>query len=103
MTPLEQRQFKSTIEKFKHPGYSICSRCWLPWPASSGTHNVLISTDTACFALCTDCWNESNTAERELHYMAVIQEWQQKGYPPVEGMTYDEMAEAIKTNIRTSE
>ena len=51
-------------------GYSTCVRCGLPWNHCQ-SHSVRVSDNIGIFALCSECWDDSDEEERITFYKAL--------------------------------
>lgn len=68
------------LQRILAPGYSICERCRRPWknvePRIVWYEGEPGNLNTGCFALCINCWNETDAGLR-LHYFwnAFMKHW----------------------------
>lgn len=56
------------------PGFGWCERCLTNWHFVEH-HTTWYSSGTGMFALCEDCWQECNSAERVPYYRVLFERW----------------------------
>ena len=68
----------SEISREVFPSYSYCKRCGFTWNLVE-SRSVNTSHRIGCFAVCVECWEESNIDELIGYYTQLYNSWNEKG------------------------
>lgn len=70
---------QAELERAANPHLGTCQRCERPWIAGVKPRSVVyVFKDEhaeGCFALCTDCWDETTLAERVAYWAEAYRRW----------------------------
>jgi hypothetical protein len=77
------RQLLAPAARLAFPQYSTCKRCGMPWGCVR-PHSVALSVNRGCFAICEDCWGETDVNERLIYFAtAHAMHWPSKDWADV--------------------
>lgn len=111
---------RAIFARCRHPSYSYCLRCGMPWKIVSGHEtpygpNIVdayrsfpnglppgmrLLGQGACFPLCDDCWASLTIEQREPYYWTLLRLWDEGRHSDgIDGVS-EEQTHQIITAVR---